>query len=180
MRVNDSTSSLAFGAAAAIGLVFAQHLGAPLIGSTQVLSLYLVGCTTSYLALLGSTPRRAVRNALSGLVGAGVVGALASGPVVLALGLVVVVAWVRSGLEYSMRPARAIVVEATLGLLGLGFASWVATPGWLGEAASLWAFGLVQSLYFLVPARVRNRQGDEIGDPFERASERILGLLDGP
>jgi hypothetical protein len=49
----------------------------------------------------------------------------------------------------------------------------------LGQAASLWAFALVSSLYFLVPARSRAGRGDEIGDPFERASERIRGLLDG-
>jgi hypothetical protein len=180
MRVNGLTSSLGFGAAAAIGLVFAQHLGAPLIGSTRVSSIYLVGCAVAYLALLGATPRRSARNALAGLVGAGVAGGIASGPMVLALGLVVVVGCVRSGLEYSMKPARAVVVETTLGLLALGFASWIATPGWLGEAASLWAFALVQSLYFLVPARGRARSDDEIGDAFERASERILGLLDGP
>ena len=41
MRRNGLTKSLCFGAAASIGFVFAQHVGAPLVGSADVLVFYL-------------------------------------------------------------------------------------------------------------------------------------------
>jgi hypothetical protein len=178
MRVNGLTSSLCFGAAAAIAFVFAQHLAAPLVGSAKVLVFYLAGCTIAYAALLGSTPRRAIRNAAAAFVGTILVVMLSTGMGGLAVGLTSVLALVRSGLEYSMKPARGLVIETLLGGLGLGFASWVASPGWLGDAAGFWAFALVQSLYFLVPGRGRNEAQTGMGDPFERARERLLGLLD--
>ena len=50
MRVQNLTSSLAFGAAAAISFVFARHLAGPLLGSTNVFVFYLAGCTVAYAA----------------------------------------------------------------------------------------------------------------------------------
>lgn len=180
MSVNGLTSSLCFGAAAAIAFVFAQHLAAPLVGSASVHAFYWTGCTIAYAALLGSTPRRAIRNAAAAFVGSMLVLMISSGMGGLAIGLTMVLALVRSGLEYATKPARGFVVETLLGGLGLGFASWVASPGWLGDAAGFWAFALVQSLYFLVPGRGRRRADAGIGDPFERARERLLGLLEEP
>lgn len=180
MRVNGLTSSLCFGAAAAIAFVFAQHLAAPLLGSANVFVFYWTGCTIVYAALLGSSPRRSIRNAAAAFVGSLFVVALASGTGGLAIGLTAVLALVRSGLEYPIKPARGFVIETLLGGLALGFASWVASPGWLGDAAGFWAFALVQSLYFLVPGRGRGRTSalTEAGDPFERARERLIGLLE--
>ncbi len=178
MRVNGLTSSLCFGAASAIAFVFVQHLAAPLVGSANVLIFYLTGCTIAYAALLGSTPRRAIRNAAAALMGTMLVVMVSSGIGGLAIGLTSVLALVRSGLEYSMKSARGLVIEVLLGGVALGFASWVASPGWLGDAAGLWAFALVQSLYFLVPGRGRKETLTGMGDPFERARERLLGLLE--
>lgn len=178
MRRNGLTKSLCFGAAASIGFVFAQHVGAPLVGSVDVLVFYLGSFTIGYAALLGSTPRRAVRNAAAALVGTVLVVMVTGGLAGLAIGLAGVLALVRSGLEYPMKPARGLVVETLLMGLSLGFAFWVSSPGWLGTAAGLWAFSLVQSLYFLVPGRGRRRAETGVGDPFESARERLLGLLE--
>ncbi len=182
MRVENLTSSLWFGAAAAISFVFARHLAGPLIGSSNVFVFYLAGCTIAYAAMLGATPRRAARNAVAAFVGASFVvvfvATFSSGTAGLVIGLCSVLGLVRSGLEYSTKGARGLFVELLLGGLGLGFASWVASPGWLGDAAGLWAFALLQSLYFLVPGRVRKGAETGVGDPFERARERLLGLLE--
>jgi hypothetical protein len=178
MRVNGLAGSLCFGAAAAIALVFVQHLAAPFLPSSRVLVFYLAGVTIAYAALLGSTPRRAIRNGAAAFFGATIVVMASTGMTALAVGLATLLALVRSGLEYSTKPARAIVIEMTLGGLGLAFASWLATPGWSGDALGLWGFALVQSLYFLVPGRGREKSGIGIGDPFERARERLLGLLE--
>jgi hypothetical protein len=148
------------------------------VGSVDVLVFYLGSCTIAYAALLGSTPRRAVRNAAAALVGTLLVVMLTSGLVGLAIGLAGVLALVRSGLEHPMKPTRGFVIETLLVGLGLGFAFWVSWPGWLGNAAGLWAFSLVQSLYFLVPGRGHGRAEPDAGDPFESARERLLGLLE--
>ena len=183
MRLDGSTmhgftSSLLFGAAVSITFVFAQHLVAPLVGSASVLVFYLAICTIAYAALLGSTPRRAIRNAVAAFMGATLVVMVSTGVGGLAIGLTMVLALIRSGLEFSVKPARALAIEMLLGGLSLGFASWVASPGWLGDAAGFWAFALVQSLYFLVPGRGSTGALAEAGDPFERARERLIGLLE--
>jgi hypothetical protein len=178
MRSNGLTKTLCFGAAAAIAFVFAQHLAAPLVGSGDVFVFYMSGCTIAYAAMLGSTPRRAARNAAAAFMGTVLVVMITSGMGGFVIGLTSVIALVRSGLEYSRGPARGLVIELLLGGLGLGFASWVASPGWLGTAAGLWAFSLVQSLYFLVPGLGRKESETGLGDPFERARERLLGLLE--
>ena len=178
MRRNGFTRSLLFGAAVSVAFVFAQHLAAPLVGSARVLAFYLAGCTIVYAALLGSTPRRAIRNTVAASMGATLVVMVSTGGGGLAIGLTMVLAFIRSGLEFSVKPARAIVIEILLGGLALGFASWVASPGWLGDAAGLWAFALAQSLYFLVPNLSRRSEAAGMGDPFERARERLVGLLD--
>jgi len=178
MRVDSMTSTLCLGAAAAIGLVFLQHIAAPLIGSSSVLAIALTGYTVSYAALIASTPRRAIRNGAAALAGSTIVLMFSSGIVPLAFGLAIVLALVRSGLEYSMRPGRALIVESTLLIFGLGFGFWIAWPSWLGAAAGLWGFSLVQGLYFIVPCRRRATLEARAGDPFDRACERLVELLE--
>jgi len=101
MRLNGLTSSLCFGAAVAIAFVFAHHLAAPIVGSANVSVVYLAVCTIAYAGLLGSTPRRAIRNAVIAFMGTAFVVTLSSGIVELAIGLTMVLAFVRSGLEGS-------------------------------------------------------------------------------
>ena len=178
MTVNGLMRSLFFGAAAAIALVFVLHIAAPFLGSTKVFEFYLAGSAIAYAALLGSTPQRSIRNAAAAFAGSMLVVMVSGGMAGLAIGLTCVLAMVRSGLEYSTKPIRAIAIETTLGGLALGFAAWVAWPGWLGAAAGLWAFALVQSLYFLVPVRLRDTSKTDLGDPFDHARERLLMLLE--
>ena len=95
------------------------------------------------------------------------------------LGLTLLLAFLRSGLSFSMRPARAVVVEIALLGGGIVMAVWLAGAGWFGEALGLWGYILVQSLYFLVPGRRRPRlQGSFDGDPFDRARDRLNDLLE--
>lgn len=178
MRIDGFTRSVCFGAGAAIGLVFTLHLAAPLAGTADTLAFYLAASLVAYAVLIGSTPRRSALNAVAALAGAAGVALLASDLAGLAIGLSLVLGVIRSGLEPSMRPARALVVETLLGFAALGFASWIGSPGWLGLAAALWGYLLVQSLYFLVPGRGRGRDVAAPGDPFERAREHIVGLLE--
>jgi hypothetical protein len=182
MRVQGLGSSLVFGAAASIALVFMQHVFAPLVGSWNVLAFYLAGCAVAYAALIGGAPRTSLRNASFAAIGAAAVLVLARGSHVgmgeVAIGLTCVVALVRSGLDPAVRRTRSVVVESVLGGASLVFAAWLATPGYLGSAVALWGYVLVQSLYFLIPRSRDARPGESEGDPFDRARERLLAMLE--
>ena len=178
MRIDGLGPSLVFAAGVAIALVFAMHLAAPLLGSGQTLTLYLVAATAAYAGGLAATPRAALRNALVALLGGGIAAGLAGGIGGLAIGLTLVLGFVRSGLEHRRPALRALVLEGGLALLALGFAAWLHGPGWLGVAVALWGYALVQSLYFLATGARLARLDLGEGDPFERAEARLCGLLD--
>ena len=182
MRVLGLGSSLVFGAAVSIGLVFMLHVFAPSIGSWNVLAFHLAACTVAYAALIGRVPRTSLRNAMVASIGSAAVLVLARGAHVgmgeVAIGLTCVVALVRSGLASESRRVRSLVVEAVLGGTSLVFAAWLATPGWLGSAAALWGYVLVQSLYFLIPRSRESSRGETEGDPFDRARDRLLAMLE--
>jgi hypothetical protein len=68
-------------------------------------------------------------------------------------------------------------LEAVLVGGGLCFARFVGGPGGVGVALGLWAFFLVQSLFFLaggVETRTRTRHAD----PFDEACARAFAVLD--
>ena len=63
---------------------------------------------------------------------------------------------------------------------GLLFARALAGPTLLGAAFAVWAFFLVQGLFFLAGG-VRERESPEPQiDPFERARKRALALMEEP
>lgn len=178
MRVEGFVSSAVFGAFLAIALVFVETVFARFLGSSDVLVLYLAACVVAYASLIARDPRSTLRNAaLGAFLSIGVL-VMADGIEGIAIGLAVVIGVVRSGLDAETRTGRALCFEGVLGCAALIFASALSWPGWLGSAAALWGFSLVQSLYFLVPVSRRRASRDALGDPFERARERLLGLLD--
>ncbi len=177
MRAHGFGRSLVFSAlAAALYPAFAL-LARPLLGPAPALSAWIVACLACYVAWLA--PRRShalVAGALAALLGALVL-ALAQGPRDVALGAALVLGVCRSGLLHQARPARAVALEAVLLLGGLALARSVASPGLLGTALGIWAFGLVQSAYFLAGGvRERSEQVGDV-DPFELARTRALRLM---
>jgi hypothetical protein len=182
MEVQSFSKSLVFGGMAAVALFFTQQLLAPILGSGNVLTLYLAGILVTYAAWIGMGLREKMTNALIASLGAITVFIMTSGIGGVAIGLTLVLALVRTGLASETRTARALCAEGTLGLGALLFADHLASPGWLGDAAAIWGFALVQSLYFLLPVGEKSSagQGASAGtrDPFERAREQILSLLE--
>lgn len=178
MRVDGFASSLVFGAVAAVSLVFTLHLMAPLVGPFPALALHLAASLVAYAAALGGSLRTGLRNALLAAAGAALVVALAEAPRELAVGLAGVLGLVRTGLAPGRPGARGALLEIVLALAGLGFAAWLASPGWLGSATALWGFALVQSLWFLAPRSAARASRAEPADAFERARDRLLELLE--
>lgn len=178
MWIDGLASSLAFGALAAVLLVFAQNLGIHLPPGAPVLPLYLVGCLVLYSTLLAPTPRKAIRNGAVAAVAAAGLLVSTSSVVGVAVGATALLTLVRSGLDANTRRPRVFFFEATLGFLALSAAAWVAWPGWIGQAAALWSYFLVQSLFFLLPIVQEGGGSSESGDEFERARDHLMALLD--
>jgi hypothetical protein len=178
MRVNSLVRSLFFAAVISAGFVLAEPLATRFMGLATFVAIYLMGCTIAYAGLIADTTGRAIRNTAVAGAASFVVLMITSGIAGLAVGLAGVLAFVRSGFEFSTRPARAIVVESMLAGLGLAFASWLASPGWPGIALGLWGFALVQSLYFLIPGHGQRISKPGVGDPFDQARDQLLRILE--
>jgi hypothetical protein len=135
--------------------------------------------TTLYVAGLpgfGVRPRRAAI-ALTALASVALA-AYAHTIVALVIALGAVLGCMRSALLYRARPARTAAIELVLLCGGLLFARFLAGPSTLSIALALWAFFLVQSLYFLIgPPKERARDTMRI-DPFDEAHRRAIALLE--
>jgi hypothetical protein len=179
MNEHGFARTIGLGVAAAVSLVFVQQLAAPWMGLASVATLHGAGVLIVYAAWLAPSRRAAFRNSAVALAGATLIFVIAGSLETRWLGLALLLALIRSGLGPAMRPARAIVVE--LGLLGggLAMAVWLSGAGWFGQALGLWGYALVQSLYFLVPGRRSPRAlQSSHGDPFDRARDRLINLLE--
>ncbi len=178
MRGNSLFGSLAFGLLAALGSIPWTMVCGPILGRLWALAIYSLAMVALYVVVIAPNWSRGV--AIGGLaVGlAGVAGLLAPWPAEAIFGAALILAIARSGFLYRQAPARALALEGALAIGGLLFAYAVAGPTLLGAALAIWSFFLVQSLYFLVGGR-RDRVSDEPAvDPFEKARQRALALMD--
>lgn len=75
------------------------------------------------------------------------------------------------------RPLCGLAVEVALALLGLTLARAAGGPGLVGTALAIWAFGLVESAWFL--GRRMKATSEPAADPFEEALRGARAVLDG-
>ena len=169
--------TLAFGLLAALGVPAVRLLQVPLMGHPAIWHFYVAGLAVVYLIAIAGSPRRVLGSALLGSIGAVALLLLTPGIGVTVVGASLLVACVRSGFLYRVPQPRLLLLEA--GLLGVSLAAveLLVGPGVFGIALAVWAYFLVQSLWFLV-ARPRPRTLEPPGDPFERARDRLDGLLE--
>ena len=171
---------LAFGLVAALASIpWAMTFG-PLLGHSWALAGYCLAVASLFVVAIAPTwPHGVATGAAAGFVALAVC-VLAGRPAEAILGAALIVAVARSGFLYRAGPARAVVVEAVLVFGGLLAARALAGPTLLGAGLAIWAFFLVQSLFFLIGG-VRERPPDEPPiDPFERARKRALAVMEGP
>jgi hypothetical protein len=167
--------SLVFAAATAAFLPVVVTFASPLMGGPAAVRLYAIAAAIAYTAGLAANHRtRMAALALTGLAGIGV--ALGTrGLPGAAVGAAAIVACGRGALLGGSRPLRAAMVEAALGLAGLGVARSLAAGGLLSICLAFWGYFLVQSSYFLLAGRAA--RDTAIRDPFERARLRLERLL---
>jgi hypothetical protein len=114
---------------------------------------------------------------LVGLLGTGVaLAAPTSRDVVLAAALLLGLC--RSGLLYRTRFARAVVLEGVLLCAGLGIAGHLLTSSTFSAVLAVWAFFLVQSVFFLIGGVEARREAARDVDPFEAARARAVEIME--
>ncbi len=172
--------TLAFGLVAALGSIPWAMVAGPFFGHPSALAGYCLTMAVLYAAVIASSWPRGVAVAGAAGLAAGSVAVLAATPSEAILGAALILAVARSGFLYRGRPARTVVLEAALTFGGLLFARVLAGPTLLSAGLAIWAFFLVQSLFFLAGG-VREREPEEPRiDPFERARKRALALMEEP
>jgi hypothetical protein len=178
MRVDGFSRSLLFAVVAAAGVLPWMLLARPAFGSRTALALYLVGAVATYLGGLAPARGRRVATWLVALAAGLAVATLARSIGELAFGLGGVLAIGRSAFLYRAPAARAVVIEALVTGGGLVFARCFAGPSAAETVFALWAFFLVQSVYFLISGIRPRASSARRRDPFEEAYGRALTLLE--
>ncbi len=170
--------TLAFGLVAALGAIPWAMVFGPFFGHSWALAGYCLAAAALYAAVIAPNwPRGVAVGAVAGLAAAAAL-VLATRPSEAILGAALILAVVRSGFLFRGKPARTVVLEAALTFGGLLFARALVGPTLLSAGLAIWAFFLIQSLFFLAGG-VREREVDEPRiDPFERARKRALALME--
>ena len=177
MRFDSFGRTVLFGAIAAAGWIPWMLLVAPLMGTTTARAAYLIAVTAMYLAGLSATAPYRLMLVVATLVGAGLFAVVADTTSSLVVVLTVILGVGRSGF-LSVAPApQAVIREAMLLFGGLWLARFVGGATAIPTSGALWAFFLVQGLFFLMP-RHREGNGRAQVDPFDAAYRRALSLLE--
>jgi hypothetical protein len=178
MRWNSFSRSILFAAVAGLGLVPAMLLASRFVSQQTALCAYLTGIVALYLAVMAPRWAQGFRVGSVALVAGAGVAAMAPTLFWVAAGLALLLSVGRSVFLYQTKPGRAVVAEGGLALVGLGVAYLLIGPSWISVALALWAFLLVQSVFFLVGG-VHERDPEADGrDPFDVARARVIEIVD--
>jgi hypothetical protein len=174
---NGFLEGILFAAVAALAFGSAVRFASDWVAPTTAAALYLAGVSAAFTFLLGT--RRSPRIAAVLLVGGvGVASALIAHTLApTAVVLTVAIGVARARLLSPKRIARAGLVELGVGVVALTLADVVARPSWAWLALAVWAYWLVQSVYFLV-IRAETDSERAPRDPFDVAAERASDLMD--
>ena len=179
MRWDRFGRSLLFGAFAGLAGSFFLLAAEPLIGIGPGLGLFSILIAAVYLVGLGNRPRRRLGAGLLALFLGGAVWLLGPTPREAILVAAALLSIGRTAICLPSRGARAWTIEALLTGGGLLIASAVLGSSPHSFALAVWAFFLVQSVFFLVASERRPDAETEV-DPFDAAHARALAVMDSP
>ena len=178
MKIDGFGRSAGFAALAALAWFPWIFVAGPVLGGWCARAAYFGAVTVAYLAGLAAGPARRLRTVVLAGLAALAVALAARTTMDVVLGLGVVLAAARSVFLAPSAPARAVVLEVALVLGGLWFARLVGGGTLAGTALAIWAFFLMQSLFFLVARTAPASRSTADVDPFDEACRRALVLLE--
>ena len=150
LKMSPVAASVIFAAAAAILVATVTLLPLRPIPRTTALNAAIFLCLAAYSAFLARSSGRSLRALFAPLfmlaAVLAVVGSITGFVVPAAAGL----SWVRSGICFSGSMPRRVCAEAVTCAAGLALVWLLQPPGPYGWALSIWMFGLIQALYFVL------------------------------
>jgi len=171
-----TTVILAAAAAALIAIVTILPLR-PILRTTA-LNAAIFLCLAAYSAFLARSSGRSLRALFAPLFMLAAVMAAAGSVTGFVVPAAAGLSWVRSGICFPGSQPRRVCAEAITCAAGLALVRLLQPPGPYGLPLSIWMFGLIQALYFVVidaeRTGVPEKQGQDRMAPAHRRADALL------
>ena len=177
-NVSPLAASVIFAAAAALLVAAATLLPLRSIPRPTAINAAIFLCLAAYSAFLARSSGRSPRALFAPLFMLAAVLAVAGSVSGFVVPAAACLSWVRSGICFQGSMPRRVCAEALACAAGLALAWLLQPPGPYGWALSIWMFGLIQALYFVLVDSERTglpeKQGQDRMEKTHRRADVIL------
>ena len=178
LKMSPVAASVIFAAGAAILAATVTLLPLRPIPRTTALNAAIFLCLVAYSAFLARSSGRSLRALFAPLFMLAAVLAVAGSVIGFVVPAAAGLSLVRSGICFSGSMPRRVCAEAATCAAGLAVVCLLQPPGPYGLPLSIWMFGLIQALYFvLVDAERSGSPEPKVQETFEKAHHRADVLL---
>ena len=178
LKMSPVAASLIFAAAAALLVAAVTILPLRPIPRTTALNAAIFLCLTAYSAFLARSSGRSPRALFAPLFMLAAVLPVAGSVSGFVVPAAACLSWVRSGICFQGSMPRRVCAEAVTCAAGLALAWLLQPPSPYGWALSIWMFGLIQALYFVLVDAERSGLPEKQGqDKVAQAHRRADALL---
>lgn len=149
-NISPLAASVIVAAAAAVLVAAATILPLRPIPRPTALNAAIFLCLAAYAAFLARSGGRSLRALFAPLFMLAAVIAAADSVTGFVVPAAAGLSWIRSGICFPGSMPRRVCAEALTCAAGLALVSLLQPPGPYGWGLSMWMFGLIQALYFVV------------------------------
>lgn len=150
IKTSPLVATVIFAAAAAALLAAVMSLPLRPIPRTTAANAAIFLCLAAYSAFLARSSGRSLRALFAPFFMLAAVLAVAGSVTGFVVPAAAALSWIRSGICFQGSMPRRVLAEAITCPAGLALACLLQPPGPYGWALSIWMFGLVQTLYFII------------------------------
>jgi hypothetical protein len=177
-KISPVPATVILAAAAAMLVATVTILPLRPIPRTTALNAAIFLCLAAYSAFLARSSGRSLRALFAPLFMLAAVSAAAGSVTGFVVPAATGLSWIRSGICFPGPLLRRVCAEAITCAAGLALARLLQPPGPYGWALSIWMFGLIQALYFVVIDVERTGVPEKQGqDRMAHAHRRADALL---
>ena len=178
LKMSPVAASVIFAAAAAVLVATATILPLRPIPRTTALNAAIFLCLAAYAAFLARSSGRSLRALVAPLFMLAAVLAVAGSVTGFVVPAAAGLSWIRSGICFQGSMPRRVCAEVLTCAVGLALVWLLQPPSPYGCALSMWMFGLIQALYFVLVDAERSGPPEPKGwETFEKAHHRADALL---
>ena len=177
-NISPLAASVIFAAAAALLVAAATLLPLRSIPRPTAINAAIFLCLAAYSAFLARSSGRSLRALFAPLFMLAAVLAVAGSVTGFVVPAAAGLSWIRSGICFQGSMPRRVCAEVVTCAAGLALVWLLQPPGPYGGALSMWMFGLIQALYFVLVDSERTglpeKQGQDRMEKTHRRADVIL------